>query len=107
MIHGFVLDCSQGPDGYGSGRGFGRGIGGRMGGRGFGESLYLLSFLYVVLTFKLFMQRAEICHPTLFEVEQGLSGKHLLQDIYVTGARCLVCSCSTIFFPYHSLKIYC
>lgn len=45
IIHDFVLDCSQGPDGYGPGRGFGRGIGGRMGGRGFGESLYLVFYM--------------------------------------------------------------
>lgn len=37
-----ILDCSQGPEGFGPGRGFGRGMGGRMGGRGFGEFLYLI-----------------------------------------------------------------
>lgn len=37
------MDCSQGSDGFGTGRGFGRGVGGRMGGRGFGMDLSMIN----------------------------------------------------------------
>lgn len=36
---------------------------------------------------------------SFLKVEQGLSGKHLLRAMYVTGVRFLVCSCRMLAPP--------